>query len=172
MPGGSGTALSGYTNKVVAGGRTPIIVEGLANGSDFKAGYVVATDGETAANQDFDLATGDDADASASDGSVAGVLMEQEDVDLDTAFADNSAVKVVLIGSGTIVWVPLKTSAGATTPGTVIILADALAGHCGIRQESATPTVEENAINNKAYVGKAIDWTADVAAVRWIRVLI
>ena len=170
MPGGSGTALSGYANTVVAGGRTPIIVEQVTNGTDIFPGAIVATDGETA--PDIDLATGDDADASASDGKLLGIVLEKSGLDIDTAFADGLGVRVAMLGCGAIVWLALKASVGAITIGQTIYLADASAGYCGVRQEPATPTVETNAINHKAYIGRSLDASADVAAIRWIRVML
>lgn len=170
MPGGSGTALSGYANTVVGGGRTPLFIEAVTNGTDIKPGMVVVSDGETW--PDVDPAIGDDADASASDAKIVGVVMEKRGLDIDTAFADGLGVKVALIGCGGIVWVRLKASVGAVIPGEKIYLADAEAGSCGVRQEPATPTVETNAINEKAWVGTCIDVSADVAGNRWIRVLL
>ena len=170
MPGGSGTALSGYANTVLAGGRTPIIVERVTNGTDLFPGAVAAADGETF--PDVAGAIGDDADSNAADGSLVGVCLEVDGLDIDTDFVDGQAIRIVTLGSGTIVLVALKTSAGAVEAGMKIVLADQLAGHCGIRSESNPPTVEENALNEKTYVGRAMEASADVAAVRWIRVLL
>ncbi len=167
MPGGSGTVISGYSNTIFAGGRTPIIVEMVANGAIFP-GAVVATDGET--HPDIAEAVGDDADASAADAKAFGVALEDSGLDIDTDLADGKNIKVGLFRAGSWFWVRLKASVGAITVGQKIYLADQEAGSCGVRQEPATPTVETNALNEKQFVGISMDVSADVAGNRWIRV--
>lgn len=167
MPGGSGTALSGYSNTVFAGGRTPVIREMRANGATF-VGAIVGTDGET--HPDVAEAVGDDADASAADATAFGVVMEDTTLDIDTDILDNATVRIGIFRAGSWFWVRLKASVGAITVGQKIYLADQEAGSAGVRQEPATPTVETNALNEKQFVGISMDVSADVAGNRWIRV--
>lgn len=179
MTAGSGTDLSGYNNQVYEGGNPPIIKQGRMTSGNPKPGWIIS--GVAAAEPDVVEGSGTIV-GGVGTGSL-GVLKETSEAeeDLDIAFVDNDNVDFYPQGQGIIVWIPLKVSAGAVKRGDRIVLSATTDGHGELETYTtpSTPNAGENKVaadqvryNQKQFLGKAMEDSADVAAVRWIPVLI
>lgn len=108
--------MSTFTNKILhePGALAPMTVK--INGAAIKAGMVVSAVGETFGT---DGVTRDVALCTVATTHVPyGVVLEEPDVDIDTAHTNNDPARVARIGSGSVVWCFLKTSAAtALYPG-------------------------------------------------------
>lgn len=169
------TELSDHSRSVIAGGRTPILRSMRTTGAGEFPGCIVAL---ATSDPDVKLADADDATFS-NNTNVLGVLKERSDTDIDSTFNDNTEVKVIMKGSGTVVWVPMVASRGAIVAGDRIYVS-ATAGYgrlaAAITVPSDTTTTYAAIIKlqgmEKTFLGIAMQDEPDTAAVDWVKVLI
>ena len=160
--------MSTYTKKIIhePGALAPMAVK--INGSTIKAGFVVTAVGETFGT---DGATRDVALCTVATTHVPyGVVLQEPDVDMDTAHTDGDAARVARIGSGSVVWCFLKTSAAtALYPGMPVYAPIDGGGAVEVLLGMATnATASHTAWRGRAaqYVGIADDYQA-VSAGGW-----
>lgn len=172
-----GVNLSGYSQSVIAGGHAALEKFVKMTTANVKPGYGVM--GVSGAEPDVVEYSGTIVGGVST--GLLGVMKQRKDLAIDDAFADNVEAQCILKGSGTIVRVPLKVSAGAITVGDNIVGSATTDGHFELETytTASTPNTAENKVaedqnryNHKAYLGKAQEDSADLAAVRWIKVLI
>lgn len=177
MTAGSGTALSGYNNNVYEGGNPPISKQGRMTTGNVKPGWIIS--GVAAAEPD--VVEGSGTIVGGVGTGALGVVKENTPAELDTVFLEDVNADFYPVGQGIIVWIPLKVSAGAVKRGDRIVLSATTDGHGELETftTASTPDAAENKVatdqtryNQKQYLGKAMEDSADVAAVRWIPVLI
>lgn len=173
--------LSYHSRSVWAGGREPITMELVdTNGVCFPGALVSARQGDDtiggatakeAVLADWEV---ENAFEDATNLSFLGVVMEEPDLDIDTAFAATSKVKVILKGCGAIVWIPIGTSMGALVIGSDVFVSNTVPGH-GANTQSVfadPPIVDELTSAISMRVGTCLEVLADEAAVNWVRVLL
>jgi hypothetical protein len=117
-----------------------------------KPGHIVTTTGETQKNVAWPDA--------ANDISV-GVVGCAPGHDIDTAYSTGTMMPVYMVGSGAVVWVRLKASAGALTAGCLVGNDGATAVN-GLAIAGVEGTYEN--------IGRITHYHADVAAEQWIKV--
>lgn len=173
----TGVNLSGYSNQVMDGGRTPILKACRTSTATVKPGYVIQ--GKTAAEPDVVLASGTIVGGVSS--GALGVAKEKGELTLDDVFADNVDFEGIPLGSGTIVRIPLESNIAAIITGDRIVISETTDGFGNVEAftTASTPDVAELKVasdqtryNQKAFIGIAMEDSANVAAVRWLRILI
>ena len=82
--------------------------------------------------------------------------------DINTAYATGDMVPVYMTGSGAVVWVRYRTSAGALTAGAII------SGGGATIDGLAIAGVDNATLWN--YLGRVTHWHDDIAAEAWIKV--
>ena len=181
MIAGSGTLISGYSNQIYAGGAKKWTLPFQVDGADVFPGCTLSGDGLTTTTH-RDLGTAiSHATTYATGTPFAGVCDNRIDLDIDTIIANNVDAEFFPPRSGQIVWCRLDTSGGAVEPGMDIIVS-ATAGQVRLSPytTATTPDAAELKVATdqlalallKGHVGIALDYSADVAAVRWIRVML
>ena len=159
--------MSTYTNKILhePGALAPQACK--ANGT-LKAGFVVSAVGETFGT---DGVTRDVALCTVATTHVPyGVVLQEPDVDIDTAHTDGDAIRVARIGSGAVVWVFLKTSAAtALYPGMPVYAPTDGGGAVEVLLGMATNATASHAahrLRQQQYIGVSDDYQA-VSAGGW-----
>lgn len=117
-----------------------------------KPGHIVTTDGETQKN----VAWPDGADDIST-----GVVGCSAGHDIDTAYSTGDMMPVYMCGSAAVVWVRLKTSAGAASAGELLGNDGATAAN-GLAILGTEGTYE--------LLGRITHFHADVAAEQWVKV--
>lgn len=179
--------LSDKDDGVIVGGLTPIIKDRLVNdsspgvGTSIQAGAVVTT---STAAPDVEAALGN-ATTLASIQKPIGIADKLQEIDLDTAFADNKSIRIIPLRSGTIVNLEFETNGGAVLDGDAVYLSDGAndSSAAGLIQliKYTTPTTpnaaenelanEENVIAQQTRIGTAYEDSAnDGSNTRWIQV--
>jgi len=160
--------MSTYTKKIIhePGALAPMAVK--IAGTTIKAGFVVSAVGQTfgtdGVQRDVALCT------VATTHVPYGVVLQEPDVDIDTAHTDNDAARVARIGSGAVVWCFLKTSAAtALYPGMPVYAPTDGGGSIEVllgMATNATASWAANRLRQQQYVGIADDYQA-VSAGGW-----
>ena len=100
------TNMSTVTRQILEkmGDETGVITV-RTNGSDIKPGHIVTKTGETINTPDVDL-------VGATDDITLGVVLNEPNQDIDTAYGDNESINVAVIGSGCVCWVWAQANCG------------------------------------------------------------
>lgn len=129
-------------------------VQTFNNSTDaVKPGHIVTATGETVASAVAwpDLA----------DDTCVGVVGNAPGHDIDTAYAVGDMMPVYMTGSGAVVWVRLKTSAGAMVAGD-LLMHDGDTAINGLAIAGTEGTYE--------ILGRITHWHNDIAAEQWVKV--
>jgi len=162
--------LSAKANSVIDSEypREIFLQDQVTGAATVKPGSIVKID---TADPDVTLATGDPTDWDATE-QPYGVAIEREDLDLDTAFADNLPIKVAPLGQDACVNIEIITDSGAILKGDRLYLST-VAGKANlvVIATAATPTVNEILAHERIFIGTAMEDSAnDATNTRWIKV--
>ena len=182
-------ALSAVANSVIHDWNNNTIydlIDVIINSSTAIPGDVVTRDSETSTTKDVSEHSVSASDPDSLDVPY-GVLIENVDQDLDTAYSDNDQARVITLGSGAIVWLQYaaddQSSAVAVYPGDKIVASETEAGKVMKAKELSattinTPTtallrdaVVDQKIAEKGFIGICQMYSAGSASDdKWIRV--
>ena len=142
-----------YPRDILIAPGAGAFVQTMNNSTDaVKPGHIVTQVGETAAN---DVAFPDGADDT-----PVGVVGCIPGGDLNTAYSTGDMMPVYAAGTGAVVWVRLKTSAGAMVAG------DFLSADSGTANGLAVAGTE----GTYELLGRITHWHDDIAAEQWVKV--
>jgi hypothetical protein len=163
--------LSAKANSVIdSESPTEIFLQDqVITGTGNKPGSVVLIN---TADPDVSVATGDPADWDAAGNKPYGVLIEREDLDIDTDFPDNTVVRLAPLGQNAHVNVEVVTNAGAILKGDKLYLST-VAGLVDLITVAVvgTPTADEALAHGRIFVGTAMEDSAnDASNTRWIKI--
>ena len=167
-------SLSDTANSVIAGGRSPITRSVITAGADIKPGFTVQA--ETLPDVGLSQVYDHTAEETGTNFPCYGVAIERTDLDIDTVFADNTDIEIVLIGSGTIIRMCVLAASGTFTAGEKMYLSKTTGGYIMPYQACITataPTVDQNAGMHQSFIGIAQeDYANDASDDGWVEVLI